>query len=138
MKTNIKPGSKINELTVKEFKELISESIREILENIIEDREASSSKNYIDSIKESREQYKAGNISSLDDVNKYLPSKMKGVKYLVNEDGEKKAVVIDLKRYRNVWEHFYDVMISIERENEETISWNTLQAELREDERKGK
>ena len=41
MKTNIKPGSKINELTVKEFKELISESIREILENIIEDREAS-------------------------------------------------------------------------------------------------
>ncbi|MBI5729971.1 MAG: hypothetical protein HY963_02435 [Ignavibacteriales bacterium] len=63
---------------------------------------------------------------------------MKGVKYIVNEDGEKKAVVIDLIRYRNVWEHFYDVMISIERENEETISWDTLQAELREDERKGK
>jgi len=138
MKTNIKPDSKINELTVKEFKALISESIREILEDIIEDREASSSKNYIDSIKEAREEYKTGNISSLDDVNKYLPSKMKGVKYIVNEDGEQKAVVIDLKRYRNVWEHFYDVMISIERENEETISWDTLQAELKEDERKGK
>ena len=137
MKTNIKPDSKINELTVKEFKALISESIREILEDIIEDREASSSKNYIDSIKEAREEYKTGNISSLDDVNKYLPSKMKGVKYIVNEDGEQKAVVIDLKRYRNVWEHFYDVMISIERENEETISWDTLQAEIREDERKG-
>ncbi|MFA5803745.1 MAG: hypothetical protein WC879_03785 [Melioribacteraceae bacterium] len=138
MKTNIKPDSKINELTVKEFKELISESIREILEDIIEDREASSSKNYISSIKEAREEYKAGNISSHDDVNKYLPSKMKGVKYLVDENGEKKAVVIDLKQYRNVWEHFYDVMISIERENEETTSWDTLQAELREDERKGK
>jgi hypothetical protein len=138
MKKNIKPDSKINELTVKEFKELISESIREILEDIIEDREASSSKNYISSIKEAREQYKAGNISSHDDAYKYLPSKMKGVKYLIDEDGEKKAVVIDLKRYRSVWEHFYDVMISIERENEETISWDTLQAELREDERKGK
>ncbi|GEM_PF-511289 len=138
MKTNIKPDSKINELTVTELKALISESIREILEDIIEDGEASSSKNYINSIKEAREEYKTGNISSLDDVNKYLPSKMKGVKYIVNEDGEKKAVVIDLKRYRNVWEQFYDVMISIERENEETISWDTLQAELREDERKGK
>lgn len=138
MKTNIKPDSKINELTVKEFKELISESIREILEDIIEDREASSSKNYIDSIKEAREEYKMGNISSHDDANKYLPSKMKGVKYLVNEVGEKKAVVIDLKRYRSVCENFYDVMTSIERENEKTIGWDTLQAELREDERKGK
>ena len=43
---------------------------------------------------------------------------MKGVKFVVDERGEKKAVLIDLKLYRDVWEDFCDVLRAKEREDE--------------------
>jgi hypothetical protein len=33
---------------------------------------------------------------------------MKGVSYLVDDDGNKTAVVLDLKDHRKLWEDFYD------------------------------
>ncbi len=68
MEINFNPTTKINELTVSELKALISDSIRETLEDIIEDREALSSKNYIDSIREAREEYKSGKVTKLEDL----------------------------------------------------------------------
>jgi len=43
---------------------------------------------------------------------------MKGVQFVIDENGHKKAVLIDLKRYREIWEDFYDALLVKERENE--------------------
>ena len=33
---------------------------------------------------------------------------MKGIQFVIDGQGEKTAVVIDLKKHRNLWEDFYD------------------------------
>ncbi|MEE8583423.1 MAG: hypothetical protein V3T83_01080 [Acidobacteriota bacterium] len=43
---------------------------------------------------------------------------MKGVQFVVDERGDKKAVVIDLGMNRQLWEDFYDVALAKEREEE--------------------
>ena len=43
---------------------------------------------------------------------------MKGVEFLVDEEGEKKAVLIDLRVHKDLWEDFYDTLKSIERRKE--------------------
>ena len=43
---------------------------------------------------------------------------MKGVEFVVDEKGNRKAVVLDLKTHRDVWEDFCDVLRAKERENE--------------------
>jgi len=37
---------------------------------------------------------------------------------VVDERNEKKAVIIDLKRHRAIWEDFYDILLTKEREKE--------------------
>jgi hypothetical protein len=44
--------------------------------------------------------------------------KMKGVSFVVDENEVKKAVLIDLKRHRALWEDFYDTLLAKERQNE--------------------
>ncbi len=68
MELNFSPDTKLNELTVAEFKLLISESVKDVIENLLEDIEASQSKSYLNSIREAREDYKAGRLTSLDDL----------------------------------------------------------------------
>ena len=43
---------------------------------------------------------------------------MKGVEFVVDEDGKKKAVLIDLTKHSDLWEDFYDTMRAKEREIE--------------------
>ncbi len=43
---------------------------------------------------------------------------MKGIDFLVDEAGDRKAVVIDLAEYGEVWEDFYDTLLAQEREHE--------------------
>ncbi len=43
---------------------------------------------------------------------------MKGVQFVVDEQGEKKAVLIDLRKNKQLWEDFYDTMLAKEREDE--------------------
>jgi hypothetical protein len=43
---------------------------------------------------------------------------MKGVEFVVDENGKKKAVVLDLKTHMAVWEDFCDVLRAKEREEE--------------------
>ena len=58
---------------------------------------------------------------------------MKGIQYLVNDDGQKTAVLIDLEEYGDIWEDFQDVLVSHVRKDETEISWEALQAEMEED-----
>ncbi len=43
---------------------------------------------------------------------------MRGVQFLVNGRGQKTAVVIDLKTRADVWQDFYDVLLTRERADE--------------------
>ena len=55
---------------------------------------------------------------------------MRGIQFLVNEDGEKTAVLLDLQEWGDLWEDFYDILVSRARAEEGTVSWNDLEAEL--------
>jgi hypothetical protein len=43
---------------------------------------------------------------------------MKGVYFVVDEEGNKKAVLIDLEKNRALWEDFYDTLQARERDGE--------------------
>jgi hypothetical protein len=45
-------------------------------------------------------------------------SSRRGIEFLVNEAGDRKAVVIDLAKYGELWEDFYDTLLAKEREHE--------------------
>ena len=45
-------------------------------------------------------------------------NKIKGINFIVNEGNEKQAVIIDLKRHRDLWEDFYDTLLTKSREKE--------------------
>ncbi len=43
---------------------------------------------------------------------------MRGIEFVVDEVGKRKAVVIDLGEHRDLWEDFYDVLLAKERQGE--------------------
>ena len=47
---------------------------------------------------------------------------MKGIDFVVDGKGDKKAVIIDLKKYGYLWEDFYDRMTVQMRKHEPRVS----------------
>jgi len=43
---------------------------------------------------------------------------VKGIKFVIDDKGQKKAVLIDIKKHREIWEDFYDTLLVKERESE--------------------
>jgi len=62
---------------------------------------------------------------------------MKGVEFVVDDSGKKKAVLIDLEQWGDLWEDFYDVLVSESRKNEPTVPWTELKAEMEKGVQKG-
>jgi hypothetical protein len=60
---------------------------------------------------------------------------LKGVQFLVDEKGARKAVLIDLDQYGELWEDFYDSLVAHQREREPRESLESVKTRLR---RKGK
>ncbi len=60
--------TKLKDLTVDEFRTLISNSVRESMKDLLEDLTALSSKEYLTSIREAREDYKHGRVKSLEEI----------------------------------------------------------------------
>ncbi len=58
---------------------------------------------------------------------------MEGVQFLINDRGEKISVLIDLNEWGDLWEDFYDVMVSRSRQDEKEISLDELKAEIESD-----
>ena len=56
---------------------------------------------------------------------------MKGIQYLTDEKGERNAVVIDLKRYKDLWEDFEDAITAKTRENEPKIPIEEVEKRLK-------
>lgn len=61
-------NTRISDLTVDELKNLITKTVQETIEDYLEDLKALSSKDYINSIREAREDYKAGDYKDIDEV----------------------------------------------------------------------
>ncbi|MEA5469127.1 hypothetical protein [Spirulina sp. 06S082] len=58
---------------------------------------------------------------------------MKGIQFVVDETGAKKAVLISLEEWGELWEDFYDLLISQSRKDESEVSWEDLKAEMEQE-----
>ena len=56
---------------------------------------------------------------------------MKGVQYVVDEEGHPQAVMIDLHKHGASWEDFQDVLVSRSRRSEPRESLAKVEARLR-------
>lgn len=55
---------------------------------------------------------------------------MKGIQFVVDDSGKKKAVLIDLEEWGELWEDFYNLLMAESRKHEESISWEEIKKEL--------
>lgn len=55
---------------------------------------------------------------------------MRGVRYLIDENGQKTAVLIDLKRHGEIWEDFYDRAVAEVRKKEPRESIATVRKRI--------
>lgn len=56
---------------------------------------------------------------------------MKGVQFVVDEQGEKKAVLIDLQKNKELWEDIYDTLVAAERADEPRESLDQVKKKLK-------
>ena len=57
----------------------------------------------------------------------------KKTNYIVDENGEKTAVVLPIEEYERILEEIHDLTVVIERRDEETVSFDEVKKRLRED-----
>jgi len=57
---------------------------------------------------------------------------MDGIRYVIDERGEKAAVQVDLRIYGDLWEDLYDSIIAQQRENEPRESLDEVRERLRQ------
>jgi hypothetical protein len=55
---------------------------------------------------------------------------MKGIRFVIDEKGRKVAVLIDLKKHRELWEDIEDVLVSRSRRQERRIPLAKVKASL--------
>lgn len=55
---------------------------------------------------------------------------IEGIYFVVNEQGERTAVQIDLKKYGELWEDFFDTFIASERAEEPRESLDAVRQRL--------
>jgi len=55
---------------------------------------------------------------------------LKGIQYVTDSTGRRVAVLISLEEWGEIWEDFYDVLVSESRRDEAIISWDALRAEI--------
>lgn len=57
---------------------------------------------------------------------------MKGIQYLIDDSGERKAVLIDLQEYGELWEDFYDCITAEIRPTEPRESIESVKERFRQ------
>lgn len=55
---------------------------------------------------------------------------MKGVEFVVDMDGRKTAVLIDLKTHQDLWEDFYDTLLAKARKGEPRESLDAVKKKV--------
>lgn len=56
---------------------------------------------------------------------------MEGIRYIVDDQGKKTAVIIDLKKYGDLWEDSYDRLVAQLRANEPRETLESVKRKLR-------
>lgn len=56
---------------------------------------------------------------------------MEGIQFVTDDKGRKTAVLIDLKKYGELWEDFYDALIAKQRADEPRESLEVVREKLR-------
>jgi hypothetical protein len=56
---------------------------------------------------------------------------MRGISYITDEKNKKVAAVVDLKKYGQYWEDFYDFLQAEMRKNEKKTSLSDFKKELK-------
>ena len=56
---------------------------------------------------------------------------MKGINYVLDEKGEKTAVLIDLRTNGDLWEDFHDAAVARERAREPRVSLEEVRKRLK-------
>ena len=54
---------------------------------------------------------------------------MTGIQFVTDTKGRKTAVLIDLRKHRDLWEDFYDGLIAESRRGEKSIPYERYRAE---------
>ena len=55
---------------------------------------------------------------------------MHGIQFVTNEQGEKTAVLIDLKKHADLWEDFYDLAVTRKRQHEPRESLESVKKRI--------
>jgi len=55
---------------------------------------------------------------------------MEGIQFVVDETGEKTAVLIDLRKHGELWEDFYDLKLARQRQDEPRESLEEVESML--------
>jgi len=58
------------------------------------------------------------------------PEIMEGILYLTDENNKKRFVQIDLEKYGEIWQDFYDGLVAEMKKGEESYSLNEVILEL--------
>jgi hypothetical protein len=61
---------------------------------------------------------------------------MKGIQYVIDSQGKKKAVLIDLEQWGETWEDIDDILVARSSQEEPTVDWEELKAEMAQEETK--
>jgi hypothetical protein len=56
---------------------------------------------------------------------------MSGIQFIIDDKGSKSAVIIDLSKYADVWEDFYDFLTARQRRKEPRESLSSVKRRLR-------
>ncbi len=59
-------------------------------------------------------------------------NQMKGIQFIVDDKGEKTAVLIDLKEHGDLWEDFYDKLIARSRDDDPRESLESVRKRLKQ------
>jgi hypothetical protein len=57
---------------------------------------------------------------------------MEGIQFVTDDKGRKTAVLIDLKKFGELWEDFYDALIARQRADEPRESLEVVREKLRQ------
>lgn len=57
---------------------------------------------------------------------------MEGIQFVVDDKGDKVAVLIDLKKYSEIWEDFHNILMARLRVNEPRESLESVKNRLRQ------
>ena len=55
---------------------------------------------------------------------------MNGIQYVVDDEGRRRAVILDLEQYGELWEDFQDTILVESRENEPRMTLDEVRSAL--------